>query len=92
MMVASVPSAEAANFVGKISLVQNTGTDGTLRFFVRESGLSLFASGDFKDVLLQVFFNKSFVSIAYTPITCPGGITGTCGTVNFVSVDVSNLP
>ena len=90
LMVAS-PSAEAANFFGKITLVQVTGTEGTLRFFVSGSTLSLFASGDFKDVLLHAFYHKATASIAYTVITCPGGITGTCGTVTFVSVDQSGF-
>jgi hypothetical protein len=86
MTFAGMPSAEAANFFGRITLVQNTGTPGTLRFFISSSGLSLFASGDFKDVLLQGFYAKANISVGYNVITCPGGITGTCGTVTFVSV------
>jgi hypothetical protein len=84
---ASVPAANAANFFGRITLVQVTGTEGTLRFFISGgAGLSLFASGDFKDVLLHAFYQKANASISYNVITCPGGITGTCGAVTFVSV------
>jgi hypothetical protein len=88
---ASVPSAHAANFAGRITLVQVTGIEGTLRFFVSGSGLSLFASGDFKDVLLHAFYQKANVSVGYNVITCPGGITGTCGAVFFVTVHESGF-
>jgi hypothetical protein len=81
--------SRARNFAGKISLVQTTSA-GT-RFFVRPQSLSLFATGDYRDVLLEAFFHKSSVSVGYTAITCPGSITGTCGNVTFASVDVSNL-
>ena len=91
VVMASVRSADAANFSGKITLVQVTGSPGTLRFFVSGSGLSLFATGDFKEVLLQAFMHKASVDVGYTPIPCTGGITGTCGNVVFVSVDQSGF-
>lgn len=89
MVVAGVRSADANNFAGKITLVQVTGSPGSLRFFVSGSGLSLFATGDYKEVLLHAFMHKATVSLSYTPITCPGGITGTCGNVFLVTVDQS---
>lgn len=86
----AVPApARAENYFGKIDLVQVT-SNGT-RFFIRTQGLSLYATGGYRDVLLQVFFKKSSVSLAFSPITCPAGITGRCGKVDFVSVDVSNF-
>jgi ABC-type long-subunit fatty acid transport system fused permease/ATPase subunit len=81
--------AIADNYVGKITLVQVT-TQGT-RFYVRAQRLSLYAKGEYRDVLVEGFYTKSNFSIGYTPMTCPGGITGKCGKVNFVSVDVSNF-
>lgn len=82
-------AAMAVNYVGKLDLVQVT-SNGT-RFFVRASSLSLFASGDYRDVMLEGYFRKSNFSVGYQPMTCPGGITGTCGKVNFVSVDTTNF-
>ena len=91
-VLGSIQSADADNFNGRITLVQVTGNPGALRFFVSGgSGLSLFATGDYKEVLLQAFMHKAFVSLAYTPITCPGGITGICGNVVFVTVDSTNF-
>lgn len=81
--------AIAVNYVGKITLVQVT-AQGT-RFYVRAQRLSLYAKGEYRDVLLEGFYKKSNFSIGYTPMTCPSGITGTCGKVTFVSVDVSNF-
>lgn len=77
------------NYVGKIDLVQST-SQGT-RFFIRSQSLSLYATGDYLNILLQGFFRKSNFSISYTLITCPGSIQGKCGQVTFVSVDVSNF-
>ncbi len=89
LLVAAATPAWADNYAGRLTLVQTTSA-GT-RFFVRPQSLSLFAAGDHRDVLMNAFFRQSFVSLGYTRITCPGGITGTCGQVNFTSVDVSNL-
>jgi hypothetical protein len=87
---ALVPEAAFQNYHGKISLVQATGA-GT-RFFIREQNLSLYASGDHQSLLVQVFFRKANASIGYIKVTCTGGITGVCGNVVSVSVDVTNLP
>ncbi|HEY6229942.1 MAG TPA: hypothetical protein VIW64_01650 [Pyrinomonadaceae bacterium] len=90
LSLASAMPALAVNFFGKITLVQVTSL-GT-RFFVQPNGLSLFATGEYRDVLLQAFYKKASVSVAYNTVACPGGITGTCGNVTFVTVDQSNLP
>jgi hypothetical protein len=84
-----VQPAHAVNFSGKIQLVQVT---SGLRFLAAGSPLNLFATGDAKEVLLQAFYAKAHVDIGYTVVPCTGGITGTCGTVNFVSVNSANLP
>jgi len=81
--------AIAENYVGKVDLVQVTGKD--TRFYVSSQKLSLYTTRDCRDVLLHGFFKKSHFSIGYTPMTCPLGITGKCGTVNSVSVWVSNF-
>ena len=97
LSIAAVASsmAQSANYNGKIWLVQNTGTPGTVRFHTAgppASRISLFASGDFKDILLQAFFRKANVSVGYTPLSpCPGGVTGACGTVTFVSVNTTGF-
>ena len=82
--------AHAVNFSGKITLVQ-VNSNGT-RFFISSAGLSLFAPAEHREVLLQAFFRKAPVDIGYTVTPCPGGITGTCGNVNFVNVVASNIP
>jgi hypothetical protein len=81
--------AIADNYNGKIDLVQVTSQD--TRFFVQSQGLSLYATGECRDVLLHGFYKKSKFTIGYTPLTCPMGITGKCGKVNSVSVWVSNF-
>ncbi len=58
-----------------------------MRFFVRSQGLSLFATGEFKELLLQGFYKQVKMSIGYRKIACHNGITGSCARVNFVSVD-----
>ncbi len=62
----------------------------SVRFFARRDGLSLFARGDFAQVLLQGFYSKARLSVGYRTIACPGGITGPCGKVDFVSVEAGN--
>lgn len=85
-------SAQAATYNGTIRIAANTGTAGTLRFLVTPPGtLSLFASGDIKDVILQGFYHKANMMIGYAPSACPPGITGTCGTANFISVNAINF-
>jgi hypothetical protein len=85
LILASAVPALADNFFGKMTLVQ-VSTLGT-RFFVQPKGLSLFATGEYRDVLLEALSHKANVSVGYTKIACPGGITGTCGNVNFVTFD-----
>jgi len=80
----------ADSYIGKIDLVQSTGT-GT-RFFIRVSPkgpISLYASvrSDMGEILLRGFYQKATFSIAYAPIVCSGGVTGVCGNVVSVTVD-----
>jgi hypothetical protein len=90
LLLPSMP-AYAANVNAKITVVQVTGS-GT-RFFMQPQNLSLFASSaEHRAVLLEAFFRKATVSVGYTPISCPGGITTTCGTVTFVSVSATAIP
>ncbi len=81
--------AIADNYDGKLDLVQVTGKD--TRFYVSSQKLSLYATGEYRDVLLHGFYKKSKFTIGYTPLTCPMGVAGKCGKVNFVSVWVSNF-
>jgi hypothetical protein len=92
MMAAT--AANAGNYFGTIWLVQNTGTPGTLRFMTVSgpTGVSLFATGDYKETMLQGFYKKAKMSIGYTALSpCPGGLSGTCGTVASISVDTSGF-
>jgi hypothetical protein len=92
LIVLSASSAFADNVHGQIAVVQTSSSLGT-RFFIRTNNLSLFTtSADHKALLLEAFMRKAFVDVGYTRITCPGGITGTCGTVNFASVDITAIP
>lgn len=89
-VAAGVGIASAANFSGRLFLVQTTGTEGTLRFFVNTpTPLSLFASGDAKLILLQALALKANVDVGYTPIVCPGGISPPCGVVVSVSLNAT---
>ncbi len=91
----AAPSTHAAgqaaekSWFGKFDLVEKT-KGRSVRFFARADGLSLFARGDFKEILLHGYFVKARMSIGYRAISCPGGITGPCGFVNFVSIDQGN--
>jgi hypothetical protein len=89
MNLAVVPVAFGADYSGKIDTVEvvGEGTTGTTRFFVSQKKLSLYAKGDFKDLLLRGFFQKASMDMGYTVITCPPGILGTCGQIFFVSSD-----
>ena len=82
--------AHAVNFSGKIRLVQ-VNSNG-LRFLAAGSSLSLYATGDTKEVLLHAFYDKVTVDLSYTVVACTGGILGTCGTVNSLTVNDTNLP
>ncbi|MBI3675624.1 MAG: hypothetical protein HY243_03310 [Proteobacteria bacterium] len=81
-------SASAGIYTGKIALIQ-TVSSGTIRFWIPGSSLSLLASGDARDIMLQAFYRKATVSANYTPTAC--AYTGTCGTVNLVTVDASTF-
>ncbi len=81
--------ARADNFAGKIDLVQVTPT--STRFLVRSQNLNLYASGTYKDMLLEGFYRRSSFSISYQPAKCPSGIKGTCGSVTALTVDTSNF-
>lgn len=87
-MLSATPSF-ADNYSGKIDLMQFTSSG--IRFFVKSTALSLFASGDAREILLVGFYRKASLSIGYTPTPCPPGISGTCGNVSFVSVDSTNF-
>lgn len=89
LLLTALP-AHAVNFHGKIKLVQVTGVG--LRFQTASPSVSLFATGDAKEVMIQAFYKKATLDIAYNTIACPAGITGTCGNVTFVSVNDTGLP
>ena len=86
---AGAAPAFADSWFGKVDLVESTPGRST-RFFVRSSALSLFARADSKAILLGGFYAKATMSVGYKLISCPGGITGRCGRVNFVSVERGN--
>jgi hypothetical protein len=82
--------AMADSYSGKIDLVQ-VSSQGT-RLFIRAQQLSLWAtSADVRDILIQGFFKKSSLTIAYTVKTCPAGITGKCGDIVTVLVDTAGF-
>jgi hypothetical protein len=84
-------AAHADNAAGKINIVQTSSIG--MRFFMQPQALSLFTtSAEHRELLLGAFFRKASLNVSYTKITCPGGITGTCGTVTFVSVDATAIP
>src|SRR5436305_4021718 len=80
-LLLTVRPAHATNFHGTIRLVQVTSAG--LRFLTATTSVSLYATGDAKEVLVKAFFRKGTVDIGYAVIPCPAGITGTCGNVNF---------
>lgn len=87
LFAASASLADA--FSGKIDLIEAK-SDGT-RFFIREPGLNLYASGHYRDLLQQGFFRKAAFSIGYQLFPCPGGLNGKCGTVYSVAVEQANF-
>lgn len=88
-LVGLTPAALADTFNGKIDLVEAK-SDGT-RFFVRDPGLHLYASGHHREVLIQAYFRKAACTIGYQLFPCPGGMTGKCGTVFSVSVEQASF-
>lgn len=88
-LLCAMPAARADTFTGKIDLIEAK-SDGT-RFFVREAGLNLYASGHYRDLLQQGYFRKAAFSIGYQLFPCPGGLSGKCGTVYSVAVEQANF-
>jgi hypothetical protein len=88
-LLSAMPAVRADTFTGKIDLIEAK-SDGT-RFFVREAGLNLYASGHYRDLLLQGYFRKAAFSIGYQLFPCPGGLIGKCGTVYSVAVEQANF-
>ena len=68
--------AAAEEYKGKIDAVEAK-ADG-LRFFVKNPGLHLYATGQYRDLLLPGFFQKATFSIGYQAFPCPGGLAGRC--------------
>ena len=85
----TLSAAQADTFTGKVDLIEAK-SDGT-RFFIREPGLNLYASGHYRDLLQQGYFRKASFSIGYQLIPCPGGLSGKCGTVYSVAVDQASF-
>ncbi|KFN42587.1 hypothetical protein [Arenimonas oryziterrae] len=95
LLAAACADAQAANFNGKFDIVQTTAATpaGTLRYYNAVNGLSIFAEpGTAADLMREALFRKTLVSIAYTPIVCPFGITGSCGTLTAITVNAGNIP
>lgn len=84
-----ISAAQADTFTGKVDLIEAK-SDGT-RFFVRDAGLNLYASGHYRDLLQQGYFRKASFSIGYQLFPCPGGLSGKCGTVYSVAVEQANF-
>lgn len=84
----------AASYNGTIGLVQVSEINGseTARFYVAASALSLYATGVEQDLLREALVHKAFVSVSYTVMTCPPGITGSCGLVSMVTLSAANVP
>ncbi len=84
--------ANAANYNGRIDLVQSTGANSTsVRYFISSQSLSLYATGAIESIIRDAFFREANVSIVYQPTICPNGILGTCGNVSSVTVHAINF-
>jgi hypothetical protein len=83
------PPPPAQNYHGQIDLVSTW--EQSMRFFVRAQRLNLFATGESRGLMLEAFFKKAYLSVAYTTMTCPPGVEGRCGKVNFVTADITGL-
>ena len=85
--------ASAANFNGKLDVVDYNSASNSARYYSYTAGLSIFApTGVAGDLLREAYFEKATVNVSYTPIACPGGITGACGNLLFVSVSAAAIP
>lgn len=80
---------QADTITAKVDLIEAK-SDGT-RFAIREPGLNLYATGHYRDLLLQGYFRKATFSIGYQLFPCPGGMIGKCGTVYSVAVEQTNF-
>ena len=80
---------QADTITAKVDLIEAK-SDGT-RFAIREPGLNLYATGHYRDLLLQGYFRKATFSIGYQLFPCPGGMNGKCGTVYSVTVEQANF-
>jgi hypothetical protein len=95
LLVAVSQDASAANFAGKFDVESSdfSSNNGTVRFYSASQSLSIFAApGAYASMLQEAFFRKTFVNASYTPVACPAGITGSCGTLNTLTIAASNIP
>jgi hypothetical protein len=87
--------AQATNFSGTFDIVQTLSSGGTttMRYWNAANHLFIYASNDTAGSLLrEAFYRKATVTIAYTPIVCPAGESGTCGNVGYVQVKATDIP
>ena len=84
----------AASYNGTINLVQASEINGveTARFYIAAGTLSLYAKGIEQELLREALVHKAYVSVGYTPISCPPGILGSCGDVTLVTLSAVNVP
>ena len=80
---------QADTITAKVDLIEAK-SDGT-RFAIHEPGLNLYATGHYRDLLVQGYFRKATFSIGYQLFPCPGGMNGKCGTVYSVAVERTNF-
>ncbi len=86
--VVTIP-VSADSYQGKLDSVQVRGND--FYFFIKSKDLRLYATGEYRDVLVHAFFKKANLGIGYTPKACPAGVPGACGTVYVVAVSASSF-
>ena len=96
-VLAGTASAQQwVNYIGKLRLLDvriidvKTGmTD--VRFMTEQGSLSLYATGEIARVMMEAFFRKANMTLAYFPTPCRG-VTGSCGNAFAVTVDITNFP
>lgn len=81
------PTPQAQNYFGPFDIV-SASSEG-MHLFVRAKSLHLNTSGNLAAILLETFFRKWSASVNYTPTPCHAGVQGSCGQVNFVTVDTT---
>ena len=91
---AACSDANASNFAGKFDIAQtNSSSTTSTRYYNAAAGLSIYApAGASADLLREAYFRKVFVNVSYTAIACPGGVSGTCGQLFYITVDALNIP